>query len=74
MCRPIGASAGLASVVCPSLGETGSSSMMIVADFRGGIGPIPGAYWQDGKDHRLAIVIAIVVLAAVYLLMRRKRS
>ena len=40
-------------VACPSLGETGSSSMTIAADFRGGIGPIPGAYWQDGKDHRL---------------------
>jgi hypothetical protein len=25
-----------------------------LADFRGGIGPIPGAYWQDGKDHRLS--------------------
>ena len=43
-----------ASVACPSLGETGPSSMTIVADFRSGIGPIPGAYWRDGKDHRLS--------------------
>jgi hypothetical protein len=45
--RPIGASAGLASVDCPSLGETGLSSMTIVADFLAGKGTGGGAYSRD---------------------------
>jgi hypothetical protein len=43
----IGSNARLASVACPSLGETGSSSMTIVADFRAGKGTGGGAYSRD---------------------------
>jgi hypothetical protein len=46
-CRSVGASAWRASVACPSLGETGLSSMTIVADFRAGKGTVGGAYWRD---------------------------
>jgi hypothetical protein len=42
--------------------------------FRAGKGAVGGAYSGDGKMTVLALVIAIIVLAAVYLLMRRKRS